>query len=515
MPLKPNISYKTIDSVVDSTFKKTMVIVGQSNDASEGLYKGVEIYDIKKINSVFGEDSHLASMLRPVISSFADSIVKPQLWVISYQDEVADVARVLDATVAGTATEDKTMKIKLNSLNPDAANSLAVAELSLRNTKGAYCGNGTKNGVERGLPRNANMPFNPYLSDIFTNDTVVEVEITNAMTAAQAASAIDTAINASLFSVYDSSVLSEVCTLTAVHKGVIGQLFTVEFTEVADGLSVSLSETTAGSGVPDVSAILDITDDNNDALSSLDFDFIVLPYGYSVSALVTDAKAKWDNVLAYNNRCLDYLIFRNTALDLTTSTEIDSLATSEPVEENGIVKVLGILAKDSFKIKGINDYSQTQLVESKQFTTLLKEQDGRISVGDAYTLSNSTGFDLIERVLTASLVRQVIVEKFIPVDFPERNFTFGNAVNSYTYNKQDVIAKFEYYIDILDGTVVNSAYGLDYAGILDNNEEARARFSELLEQSVTFDSANKQLIVKLANELANPIKSILITAYFS
>lgn len=515
MPIKPNVSYNTVDAVTDTTFVKTMIVVGQSNDATEGLYKDLEVYSDKLINSTFGADSHLAAQLRSIRTNFANSIQKPKLWAISYEDNASAVARILEATVAGTATEAKTMKIKINSMNPDVANALLVSELALRNTKGAFCGEGTKNGVDVGSPRNANMPFNANLTNILSDDVIVEVEITSGMTAAQAAAAIDAAINASTESIYDSSVTDAVCTLTATHKGAIGQGFTIEFTQIAEGLSVSVAQDTAGSGVVDATGILSITDSNNDPLSELDFDFICLPYGYSVSALVTDAKAKWDNVLEYNNRCLDYLIFRTTNLDLSSVSALNTLASAEPIEEDGIVKMMSILKTDGFKIKGVSDYTYTSLIENKQFTALLKELNGGISVGDAYTLSDSIGFINLERVLTASLVRQVIVEKFIAADFPERNFTFGSAVNTYTYSKEDTIAKFKYYRDILDGTVVNSSYGTDYAGILDNNDEARARFDELLDLSVSFDKVNKQLAVKLANELTNPIKSILVTSYFS
>lgn len=515
MPIKPNVSYNTVDAVTDTTFVKTMIVVGQSNDATAGLYKDIELYNDKLINSTFGADSHIAAQLRAIRTNFANSIQKPKLWVISYADNASAVARILEATVAGTSTEAKTMKIKINSMNPDVVNAFMVSELALRNTKGAYCGTGTKNGIEIGSPRNANMPFNPNLTNLLTDDVIVEVEVTSGMSAADAAAAINTAINASTESVYNSSVASAVCTLTSVHKGAISQGFTVEFTNIADGLSVSIVEDTAGSDVVDATGILSITDESGDPLSELDFNFICLPYGYSVAALITDAKAKWDNVLEYNNRCLDYLVFRTTNLDLSSVSALNSLASAEPIAENGIVKAMSILKTDGFKIKGVSDYTYTSLIEAKQFIAVLKEQNGGVSVGDAYTLSDSIGFINLERVLTASLVREVIVEKFIAADFPERNYTFGTAANSYTYSKDQVIARFKYYRDILDGTIVNSEYGTDYAGILDNNEEARARFDELLELSVSFDKVTKQLAVKLANELTNPIKSILITSYFS
>jgi hypothetical protein len=67
----------------------------------------------------------------------------------------------------------------------------------------------------------------------------------------------------------------------------------------------------------------------------------------------------------------------------------------------------------------------------------------------------------------------------------------------------------------LDGTNVNTTYASDYAGLFDNNSAARSRYDELLDKSVSFDKITKQLVVQLAAELTNPIKSIFAIAYYS
>ena len=518
MPINPKVSFITEDAVQDTSFYKTLVIVGQSNTAGEGLYKDIELKSEKEINSIFGASSHIASLLRDNKTMLSNSIIKPKIWAISYEDLSGGVARILESVVAGTATESKTMNIKINSMNPDRLMTQAATVLALRNTKGAYCGAYGRNSVEFGAPSNINMPFNPILADAFDNDVIVEVEITSGMTSTQAAAAINAAINAKTTSIYGSSVVSSTLTITSKHKGSVSNFFTFEVvpSSIAAGLSVTTTVDTAGTGTVVSTGILDIEDQDGMKLSELDFNYIVIPYGYSVSALNLDAKAKWDNVLNYNNRCLEYNIFRATALDMSSLTALNSLASAEPISEANLPKSMFILrfGTDTLTIKGISDFSQREAIEAKQFTPIQRELNGQISVGNTYSLSDSIGFIDLQRLLNAGLFREVIVEKFIPSDFVERNFTDGKSVNAYTYNKDNIIAKFQLYRDICDGSNVNSVYGTDYAGIVDNNAAARARFDELLSASIVFDKITKQLILKLISDLTNPIKSIFIISYY-
>lgn len=516
--LNPNISWKNIDSAVDTSFYKTVCIVGQSNIATAGIYKDQELLSEAEINTKYGANSHLAACLRDARTLMVDSIVKPKIMAVSYADKSDAVARIITLTTTGTATEDRTLQIKLNSLNPDRMMTQEAVILALRNTKGAYCGSYSRNGVEFGSPKNANMGINPILADATTNDVIVEVSITAGMSNTAAATAISAAINAATSAIYTATVSSGVVTLTADHKGAIGNMFAVEvapFT-TASGLAIAAAQTTAGSDVVDASAVLAITDEAGIPLSQLDFNYFVLPYGYSVTNLTTDAKAKWSNVLAYNNQCLDYLIMRSVALDLSTSTAINSLASIEPVNASGVVKQLLISKLDGLVIRGVNDKTTRDLIESKQFTPLQREKDGSISIGNAYTLSSDTSFSTVRNVITIAAVREIHIEKFFAPDFTERNFVAGKSVNAYSYNREEIISRFKYYRDILDGTVINDdTYGSDFAGILDNSDRAREKFDELLEVMVSFDKTNDQLIVPLSNTLTHPIKSIFVLAYFS
>jgi hypothetical protein len=514
--LNPKVSFLTKEASGNTSFFQTLLIVGQSNDATAGLYKNLENLSPKQLEVKFGTNSHLTSVLKEVYQTFKNSIIKPKLWSVSYQDKSDAVKRVLESTVSGTATESGTIKVKINSMNPDRIAAKAAAILALRNTKGAYAGDYAANSELFGSPSKAAMGFNPILSDVSTQDLIIEVSVSKSDSAATVAAAINTAIGANNKSIYDSTVDSAVVTLTAEHKGELGNFFTIEYLDIPAGLSIATVEDTAGSGVVVTSGILDLTDSDGLKLSELDFDYVVAPYSYSVSTLVTDAKSKWDNVLEYNNRCLDYQILQATAIDTSTSSNIDDLAEDNALSAEGIDKTLFVAMLDGFKIRGITEYSERALLESYQLSPIQYDLvEDQVTIGNTYTLYD--GGDLfvkIESKLNASRVRTFIVEKCIPADFQERNFTFGNAANSFTYNKDDVISKFEYYRDILDGTIVTSDFKSDWSGLLDNSSSARSNFSEYLAAVLSFDKVSGQLIVGMANEITSPIKSIFITAFY-
>ncbi len=112
----PTISAPIEDARVDTSTFQTLVVVGQSNDATAGLYKDLRFLTHAQINTKFGADSHIAAMLRDVLTVYADSITKPRIWAASYADVVTDTARILESTVTGTATRDCTIKININGL---------------------------------------------------------------------------------------------------------------------------------------------------------------------------------------------------------------------------------------------------------------------------------------------------------------------------------------------------------------------------------------------------------------
>jgi len=516
MVLNPAQSFTVKDAFASSTFFRTMLIVGQSNTATEGLYKDIELKTAKEIDTIFGADSHIASCIKDALTMFANSIVKPQIWVVSYQDEVADTARVLTSTVTGTATESKTLKIKLNSLNPDRSSTQVASVLSLRNTRGASCGSFARNTVEFGSAVNLRRNFLPKLSNAKTNDVIVEVLVSNGDTENTIAAAIDAAINAKTDAIYDSSVATNAVTLTANHKGLLSNEFSFEIltSSIPTGVSIGTVETTPGAGVVDASSILTINDDENTPLGELDFDYVSIPNSYSVSALVTDSFAKHENVLAYSNQCLEYKIIRGYALDLSNDTALDALAVAEQIATNGISKIMLIAEKDGLSIKAVNAKTKRDKIENKQFTPIQRELDKTITVGNTYTLSDKDGFINIERVLASYGVREILVEKFIPTDFTESDFTTGDSTDETTYNRDGVIAIFQKYRDILDGTNVSSIYGNQFAGLVSNSVTIRGEFDELLDATVSFDAATKQLALQYISKLINPIKSVFTSASF-
>ena len=515
MSINPTISYLQKNPDVLSPFVRTMVITGQSNTATAGLYKDIDLMSIKQINTQFGASSHIASQLREVATNFSNSIIKPKVWAISYADNVSAVARVLTSVVSGTATADRLLKIKVNSLNPDRVMASQVAVQSLILTSGSRYDDFATGITSEGNPQNATDSFNPVLSKIFDNDTIVEVNITNGMTAAQAATAINAAINASATSIYGSSVSTATLTITSKHKGALSNNFAFEYdpsTTKDLGLAFTLVEATAGSGVVDATTILDIENDQAVKLSDLNFDYIVLPYGYSVSALVNDAKLKRDNVLNYNNRCLNYYIFRATALDMSTNTAINSLASAEPLEVKGLVKSISILEIDGIAIRAISNSDKRKLIESKQFTPIQKEDTGKISIGNIYTLYSEPEFANLELELAAGIVREAYVEIFVGTNklFHSASFTTGTSVKPSTLDASIIKEEFRGFRDVLDGTNINSQYGATLAGLLSNSLITRERHDEILDKTFSFNKSAKLASVEFISELTQPLKALQI-----
>ena len=517
MPLNPETSFITKDAVLDTTFTKTMLIVGQSNVATEGLYKDIQLKTVKEVNTLFGEDSHITSCIKDALSAFSNSIVKPIIWAISYLDEVTAVAKIIDSQVTGTSTENKTIKIILNSLNPDRTATKTASVLALRNTKGAYCGDFARNTIEFGSPVNARRSFNPIFNNPFLNDVVIEVPVTIGMTAAQIAVAINTAINDKTDAIYSSTVLVDVLTITSKHKGALSNMFGFEIVSntIPNGVSISSNENTAGSGVVDISGILDIEDDESNKLRNLDFNYLVMPFGYSTSELVLDSMAKFTNVLEFNNQCLEYYIIRGTALDLTDDISLNALAVAEPIELNGLCKILQVSELDGLRIRGTWEYLTRKKIENKQFTPVQREINGKITIGNSYTLSDSIGFSSLSRTLASFTVREIFVEKFIPRDFQEADFTDGDFTDSSTYNRDEIISMFQYYRDILDGTILTSEFGNDFATLVSNSEEAKTNYNELLDSSVNYDKITESISMKIISKLINPIKSIFTVSSYN
>ena len=515
MSINPTASYLQKNPDIASPFTRTVVIVGQSNSAASGLYKGIEIMSIKQINTQFGASSHLASLLREAVTNYSNSLVKPKLWAISYQDLVTAKERVLQTTVTGIPTSDRVLKLKINSLNPDRVIASQVSVHSLILTSGARYDEFATGISYEGNPQNATNSFNPNLSKIFDNDTIIEINITKGMTEDQCALAINSAINASSTSIYSSVVTGKVLTITSKHKGSLANNFSFEFDPKTTrdlGTTFPTIESIVGTGVVDATNILDITDDEGVKLSDLNFDFIVLPFGYSVTALVNDSKLKRDNVIDYNNRCLNYYIFRATALNLSSNTAINALALAEPLEEKGLMKSISILDIDGLAFRAISNPDKRRMVESKQFSPIQKEENGKISVGNLYTLYNEPEFINFELELAAGIVREAYVELFVGRDrqFKSASFTTGSSTNASLLDASIIKEIFKGYRDILDGSNKGSEFGEILTGLISNSSKARERYDELLEKKFSFNKSAKMASVEFITELTQPLKAIQI-----
>jgi hypothetical protein len=515
--LDPNISAPIQDASVDTTVTQTLLIVGQSNDATAGLYQDLEFLTEKQINTKFGEDSHLAANLRDVLTMYSDSIVRPRLWAASYADVSEDTARVLESTVVGTATKDCTLKININGLNPDRTSAQAAAVAALRMTKGSYCGDYTIGNEELGLPNLASNNFTPILAKATYNDVIVEVEVSTGDTAAVIAGKINTAINASTKSVYSSAVLSAVLTITCKHKGAIGNFMGFEAIPSSfrdAGFTIVTIEDVAGAGVVDATGILNLTDENGAKLETLNFNLIALPYGYSSTALQNDSFAKFENVLEYGNKCLEYMIFKGTAVDTSNTSAVNAVASANPVEEKGVVKCILVSKIVGLSIKGVSSYSESAYIKIKQLSPIQYDKDFGYNIGATSTLSDSVAFAPISSFFASSMARKFVVEKKIQVLFFEKSYALGSAVKISTIDKTTALGLFENWYDVLAGNKTDATYGSDYSGLIDNSESARRNFLDLINLKFSFDRATGLLSSKAIYDFIAPIKGVFYPQAF-
>ena len=515
MAVNPKVSFQNIDALQDTSFFRKIVIVGQSNTATEGLYKDIEYDDLQGIEEKFGKSSHIGRALRDA-SVMLSGFIKPKIWAVSYKDNSAAIARVLETTVSGTATKSFTQKIKIHSLDPFNVITQVTIAHGMRETKGCACASVYANGaISVGSPANSAGQFNAPLPNITTNDVIIEVAITKGDTATAIATKISDAVQANQYSVYSAASNSGVVTFTSKHKGTISQDFSIEFVANSSvtGVTFNTLEDTAGSDAVDISDILtNVKDQENTPLGELDFDYIVVPYSYNINNLIIDAKAKWDNVSAYGNRAMDYRIMQATAINLDNNTELDALTNDNPINIDGITRHLCVLSKDDFIIRPVR-YSKISLIESRQFTPIQQEFDDTVTVGNPFTLSSQTGWKDLSRVLASSVARYFIVEKRLPLVYREKSWSNGTAIQSFVITKEISVAESKFTRDILDGTNLNSIYGSDYAQVIDNSEIARSQFDEYIEANTSFDITTNTLTIKHTQVLLNGIQNIFITAF--
>lgn len=515
--LDPNISAPIEDASTDTSVTQTLLVTGQSNDETAGLYQDLEFLTQNQIDAKFGADSHLAAMLRDVITMFSDSIVKPRLWAASYTDVTEDTARILESTVTGTATKDVTLKLRINGLNPDRTSAQSASVAALRMTKGAYCGPYTIGNEEFGLPSLASNNFTPILANATTNDIIVEVAVSSGDTATEIATAITAAVNAETKSVYDATSALGVVTLTCVHKGAIGNFMGFEAIAssfVDAGFTIANVEDTAGAGYPDASAILDLTDGEGTKLSALNFNQIVLPYGFSSSALQNDSYAKFSNILNYGNKSLEYMIFKGAAVDTSSTSAIDAVASANPIEEKGVVKCILLSRLVGLVIKGVTDYSESAYIKNKQISPIQYDSKFGYNIGRTSTLSDSSAFRPISAFFASSMSRKFVAELKIQVDFFEKAYTFGESNKISTIDKTTALGLFEFYYDVLAGNKSDPVYGDDYKGLIDNSETAKRNFLDVINLKFSFDRATGQLTSKAIYDFIAPITSVLYPQAF-
>lgn len=502
MSYEPKQSFQSISGVIDTSFYQTIVLVGNSNVATAGIHKDLELLTEQDIATKFGAGQHLASMIEEIRYQMRNSLTKPKIMARSYQDGGLHTSNVKAITFSGTATRDSIFKVYLGSNAPSNIASGYACAIASRHTIGANVGQFDKNIFDTGSPKQCATNTSALLAPKILS---VEVSISKGADATAVASAINTAIGALSNSPFTSSATSGVLTITSKTKGIVANELGIKI-DTIEGVSASIAET-AGTGTVDISAVLDTTDIDGKKLKELDFDAIVIPYGYATSNIVDDAHAKMENVTNYGNKCLDYRIYQATAIDTNDDSAINTLSSNNPTSSKGAVRVIGVLHKTGGFVTGISSVAQATKIKNKQLNPIY-DLSNKLEFGSQITLSDVIGFYHLNIVLNSMMVRYVYVEKFLDTDYWRKNYTTGNS-DSFNVNKAQVILDFLLYYDILSGTIADlnnySKYSniSNFTNIVVRSDLVRANYEKLLDSTISFN--NGQLSVSFINEFSKPI----------
>lgn len=507
MTSEPIISFQTIDAAIDTSFYQKVVLVGNST-AAAGIYKDIELLSEEDIKSKFGAGTHLASMIEEARYQMRNSLTKPKIIARSYQDGGSHTANIKAITLSGTATKDSILKVSLNKNAPSIVATIDAILLAARLTKDANIGQFSKDISELGSPNKAS---NNTQAIVSLKKLELEISITKGDTAATIAAAINSSINAMSQSPFTSTVSGAVVTATTKNKGIIANESMIEFSSV-DGISFATSET-AATGTVDISSILDSTDNEGTKLGEMDFDSIVIPYGYSNTALVNDAYAKTENVSNYNNQCLDYRIFQATAIDTNVDNDIDTLSSNNPISSKGGVRILLVLHKSGGMIKGLTSTTQAAKLKTKQLNPIYS-LGSKLEFGSQFTLAETVGFKKLQSVINAMMIRFCYVNKFILQDFWNKNYVGeGEPIDASEYSKITLIDKFLLYYDILSNRIEASNFTeylniSIFQGIVVNSQSVRENYEKIIRSTMTFNTTTGQLSMSLLTEIAKPILAL-------
>jgi hypothetical protein len=523
------INFQTVASNVDTSYSSPVIIVGQTTTANTGIFTDIEIKSKSEINTLFGAGSHLSMMLREALTVCENNgFTKPKVLAVSYADDVSgDVAKVVKLELTGTtATESKVLKIIFNRHNQSRYSALISTLFSAKVVDNTDL---TKyydtDFLSSGSPKNASYGYVSNLTTIYDNDLTVYVEILKGETINQIAAKINTAINAETNCTFASAVTDGIITLTAKNKGIVSQEYTVELDQltIPSGVTTSLTQLTAGSGTIDISNILNLTK-NNVKLDNMKFKCIAIPYGWNDIALVINAKAKFDNVLNYQNQALDYRIIKTAAVDCSDIANIDTFAINHPKSEEGLNQILFVLNAIS-NIRNIptSDKAIADKLDFYNFTGISYDNYNynSVSLKPVRTLSSKDIFKSLSSVITSSIVREIFVERYIPMYFTgNENYSDGSGdIYLGIYGKKELksifLSAFNYFymgsVESNETATKPATIGSgQFSGMIKNDAKSIKILEDIIDATLSYNTSAKEVRTQLITSLYSQIEKLTI-----
>lgn len=512
-----------------------VLIVGQSNQipTNKEFYANIQLWDRALIENTFGKGQEMTMKLLDALTITNQSPLyeyKPIIDAICYKDITGSPTSWGDAIywidVAGTSAVDGSIKIVFNKNNASRLDAEIITRFAMMKHLNANVSGIALDGTLLGTPSNISKPFHQKYNTSYENDSFITISIAKNTSAANVASQISSAINNAISVPFTSTVTGAKIILTPKNKGAAVNDYNIQ--EASNTTNKSITLACTRNTAVDTDHVPDLTDffttpvDNNGTtINTIKYDFYCFPNGYleksaNFTVITNTLKDKYNS--APQNNVTDGHVVIVKAIDTSSNTEINNLATKFPIDEsvntnkNANVSVI-VLKRNALANQAVTSPLEINNLASKKFS-YCSIADGFLQQATIYTLKAEGDFqDELINKLVNRYQRLFTAIALLQGDLLEKNYT-TNAdvlnVNNYI-NKEIVIEIFNRInIALTTGNVSDELYGTTFTGILDNNEKINELFITTLNNTIAFDKAAKTLSVTTYNKYPNALEAVMI-----
>jgi hypothetical protein len=536
-----NTSFPNIQSVNQIAFTPLdqvlttgrVLIVGQSKNitTTKEFYANIQLWDKATIENTFGKGQEITMKLLDALTITNQSPInayKPIIDAICYKDDEAtwgDATFWIDVT--GTSSISGSVKIVFNKNNINRLNAeIATRFAMMKHENAAVNGISLEGNTLLGSPKNISKPFNQKYNTSYENDSFIIVDIAKNATNLTVASAINSAINNNSNIPFTSTVSNGRVILTPKNKGAAVNSYNIQevtnTTNKSITLAFSLNTPVNVDNVPDLTNFF-TTPVNGDGVTidNIKYDFFSFPTEYlkksaNFTVIANALQVKYNSPL--NNNISDGHVIFFDSLNTSDDTEINSLATKFPIDEN-----LNSNRNSNFSVVALkkNGLSNQAVISSLDISKLAAKKFSYCSLANdvlqqapIYTLKISGDFqDLLVNKLVNRYQRLFTSIALLRGELLEKNYTDNKDIidpNNYV-NKATIILLFQQINKALTiGDINDELYSDKFAGIIDTNEQVNDLFNQILDNGIKFDVGSKTLSVDTYNKYPNALEGILI-----